>query len=153
MQSLYFHANIKALGKSNLNVYPGGMSMSNIWKCPRCSTINNKPDYVIRLTRVRESLGSLEIGTSAEAPPRCSGCGFEADANTMLEGKYDAHGEDAAKKQVDGTVAGPPGKSAKTNRTVRIIVAGIAALVVLCLCILVIGGGIYLLIRNLPAFN
>lgn len=117
------------------------------WQCPRCNAVNSKPDYVLRLARLRESLDLIGIGTSTEPAPRCSQCDYEAGINALLDGKYDTREEKIpapASKPKEKPLAALLDKPAKTDRPAQIVVGVIAAVLVCGMCALTIGGGIYL---------
>lgn len=110
--------------------------MSDSWQCPHCGAINPKPDYVIRLARLKQSLGTLSVGSSSEPLPRCSKCDFAADVNAMLVGEYDYPGESApdqvAKVEERGTASKTPSAPARSE---RLTLATVGGLVVGVLCL------------------
>ncbi len=124
--------------------------MSEKWQCPRCNTVHRKPAHVLRLGRLRESLGVIGLGKSAEAAPRCSNCGFEADVNAMLAGEYDALEEKvpvAPQEPEEKPLAAPSAMPAKTDRAALLVVGGLIFILV-CLCVAGASGAAIYLIRS-----
>jgi hypothetical protein len=121
--------------------------MSNQWQCPRCNTINLKPDSVLRLSELRQKLGVVSVGSGSEPKPRCSQCGYEADVNSLLEGKHDpvvtgkpAPAAPAPAASAPQTATPKPSKPINMPDRPALIVIGVVALSV-CLCTLAAGGG------------
>ena len=123
--------------------------MSNGWQCPQCNTVNRKPDYVLRLGQLSQSLGKVSIGTTSEPAPRCSQCNFEADVNVMLTGEYDHAGEAPPDQVIQVVKKEPTSKTTTTpsqsNRLVLVVIG--LVVVLLCLCILVVTGIIWYLVQ------
>jgi hypothetical protein len=120
--------------------------MSKKWYCPRCNTINRKPDYVLRLSQLSQSLGRLSIGTSGEPAPHCSQCDFEADVNAMLEGEYDALDENTPEplpEPEEKPLVAPLDKPNKIDQLSQTVVGVVAAVLICGICALTIGAGIY----------
>ncbi len=120
--------------------------MSDNWKCPHCGAINPKPGYLLRLMQLAQQTGTIRLGKSDAPEPRCSQCGFTADANTILAGEYDYAEESAperplkAEKAIAKTLSTPP----RSDRIALTVVGGLAV-AMLCLGVVFAAGvGVYL---------
>ena len=114
--------------------------MSKNWQCPNCNAVNSKPDYVLRVERLQQSMGVVGFGTTSEPSPHCVQCDFEADINAMLRGDYDYEGEvlpDQESKEKKEPKSNVLAASTRSDRLALFVVGGVVAL--LCAGALIVG--------------